>query len=313
MQGEPPPSERAAAEEGVDVPKAHVVLWGAIAGALIGVAVLYADFPSWDADDRVRASQGPFLLWMGTIAAQTMAWVFVFPVFRRLGRRLHTDAAARSREIRVATGTLALLGAAIAFVPPLVADLPETVPHRGLKVAFLNIVAFGLAIYGARAIWFAGARLRTLADEEANALAAIQRHRRYRADLEILLAALGTLVTLAVVASAALRALTVSVDARTALPAQSVILYGVVLSLILALVYTPAYLALLRAGRALRDRLAPLVAPDDPTFGDRVTQRERLDALLGLNVAATVSFRAGVAILSPLLGSLTSLLPELGG
>jgi hypothetical protein len=45
----------------------------------------------------------------------------------------------------------------------------------------------------------------------------------------------------------------------------------------------------------------------------RLAKRKALDELLKLQISASASFRAGVAILSPLLASLTSLLPGLGG
>ncbi len=45
----------------------------------------------------------------------------------------------------------------------------------------------------------------------------------------------------------------------------------------------------------------------------RLAKRKALDELLKLQISANASFRASVAILSPLLGSLTSLLPRLSG
>ena len=69
---------------------------------------------------------------------------------------------------------------------------------------------------------------------------------------------------------------------------------------------------MLHAGRVVRERMAPMLTADHPGFPDRLDIRDRLGALLGQDVSATVAFRTGVAILSPLLGSLTSLLPDLG-
>jgi len=307
------PQSATSEEAQIAVPRAHVVLWAAILGALLGLGILFADAASWDGDDFDLANEGPFLLWAAAIAAQTTAWVLVFPAIRSISRHWRSPARAHSLEVRAATGALLFLGVAISVLPPLIGDLPETVPHRGLKMAVLNLTAFALAIYAARAMWYAAAESRALGRGGAADLGALLHHRRLRADLELLLAILGLLVTLAVIASAALRALTEHVDPNEALPAQSVILYGLILSLVLALVYVPAYLTMLRCGQTLRDRVAPLVPLDDDGFEDRLDWRDRLGAFLGLDVAATASFRTGVAILSPLLGSLTSLLPALGG
>lgn len=296
----------------LSVPRAHVVLWGGLGGGLIGLLVLLGDLPLWDDADRRRAEDGTFGLWAAAIAAQTMVWVLAFPAIRAISRRRRTPEAARSREIVWATAALALVGLAVAILPPLTGDLPDTIPNRGLKTFLLNLAAFTLAVYAARAMWFAVAELRALGSSSAADLDALLVHRRLRGEIGLLLRILGALVTLAVIASAALRAFTASVDAEGALPAQAVVLYGVTLSLVLALIYVPAHETMLASGGALRDRIAPLLPPDDPGFEGRLGLRDRIDSFLGLDVGASVSLRAGIAILSPLLGSLVSLVPDLG-
>lgn len=294
------------------VPEAHVVIWVALAGAALGPLILLGDLPAWDEGHRDVARTGPFALWAVAIGLQSMTWALALPAIRAIARRWRTREAARSRELRFATGAVVLVAVLLAVTPALVQEIPETIPNRPLKTGLLNLIAFTVAAYAARAMWFAVAQLRTLPSGGAGDLDAVQRHRRLRADLETLLAILGILVSLAVIASAALRGLTISVDPDTALPAEAVISYGILLSVLLALIYVPAYLTLLGAGRALQDQLAPLLSVEHPGFTQRLDLRDRLGALLGLDVSATVSFRAGVAIVSPLLGSLTTLLPDLG-
>jgi len=296
----------------LSVPRAHVVLWGALGGGLIGLLVLFGDLPVWDEADRSRAEDDTFGLWAAAIAAQTMVWVLAFPAIREISRRRRTPEAAGSREVVWATAALALVGLVVAVLPPLTGELPDTIPNRGLKTFILNVVAFALAIYAARAMWFAVAELRALGSSRAAGLDALLLHRRLRGELQLLLRVLGALVTLAVIASAALRAFTASVDPDGALPAQAVVLYGVTLSLVLALIYVPAHQTMLASGGALRERIAPLLPPGDPGFEGRLGLRDRIDSFLGLDVAATVSLRAAIAILSPLLGSLVSLVPDLG-
>jgi hypothetical protein len=301
-------------EEQWQVPPAHLVLWGAVAGLLLGVAVLFADYSSWDVSDRDRAREGPFILWTVAIAAQTMAWVFAIPLIHSVTHRWRSRAGARQTEMRAATAALVLFGAAIA-VGPLFSgqELPATVPHRSLKLGLLNIAGFAIAIYAARAMWYAAYELRRLGSGSAANLAALEKHRRLRADLEHLLGVLGALVSLGVIASAGLHALTVHVQPAKALPVQSVIAYGIVLSVVLALTYVPVHLTMLEAGGKLRDRIAPMLEVGKPDFGDRLDDRARLDHFLGLDVPPSVRFRGAVVILGPLLGSLTSLIPELGG
>jgi hypothetical protein len=102
------------------VPRAHVVLWGAILGAFVGLGILFVDVASWDGHDFDLANEGPFLLWAAAIAAQTMAWVLVFPAIRSISRCWRTTARAHSLEVRAATAALLFLGVAISALPPLI-------------------------------------------------------------------------------------------------------------------------------------------------------------------------------------------------
>jgi hypothetical protein len=293
-------------------PGAHVILWTAIAGLVFGQVVLYVDWLAWDGDDWDVAKTGPFMLWATLISLQTAFWPFAFVAVRRIARRWRTPQIARSRELRLGTAGLVLAGLAVAFVPRSTGALAEVVPHRWEKVTVITLIAFALAIYAARALWFIAVQLRDLPQAATSDADAVPRHNRLRADVQVLLAILGVFVTLAVLSSAALRVLTVNQDPKHAVPAEAVIVYGVVLSALLALIYAPAHLAMVRSGQVLRDRLAPELGVTDPGFGDRLARREQLGKLLGLDVAASATFRTAVAILGPLLGSLTSLLPNLG-
>jgi hypothetical protein len=128
-----------------------------------------------------------------------------------------------------------------------------------------------------------------------------------------LLAFLGTVIGLAVFASAGLRHVVLSYDKKANAGAEGVILYGFVLSLLVALIYLPTYPTLQRTGTRIRDTVEQLPQPDDQKLEERIAKRSALDDLFGLQISASASFRVGAAILSPLLGSLTSLLPKLGG
>ena len=74
----------------------------------------------------------------------------------------------------------------------------------------------------------------------------------------------------------------------------------------MGLAFAPSYLFMRRAGAALRDWSYPLPGPQDPTFFDIVEKRNSFDVLLQTNLSATATFKAGVAILTPLAASLLS-------
>jgi len=58
----------------------------------------------------------------------------------------------------------------------------------------------------------------------------------------------------------------------------------------------------------MREATYPLPDPSDATFFDVVEKRSKLDDLLQTNLSATMTFKAGVAIFTPLAASLTSTL-----
>jgi hypothetical protein len=61
-----------------------------------------------------------------------------------------------------------------------------------------------------------------------------------------------------------------------------------------------------RAGAKLRDDSYPLPEPNDERFFEVVEQRSAFDTLLQTNLSATATFKAGVAIFTPLAASLLS-------
>lgn len=103
-------------------------------------------------------------------------------------------------------------------------------------------------------------------------------------------------------------------------PIEYVLLHGMCFSLLLALIYVPAYLRLQALGRAVVDHLVPIdidagarpvgaaqsAAPAAVT--DRVEERQSLLTVLQLNAGVTSSLTAGASILTPLVASFAGLL-----
>ena len=85
-------------------------------------------------------------------------------------------------------------------------------------------------------------------------------------------------------------------------------MYGAYLTLLLALFYAPVYLRLLEAGRANLDAACPLGDPSSAGWTDSYEKRKKLQEYLQLEVTASASFRAGVAIFAPLASALVALL-----
>lgn len=319
----PAPVEAAETGDAV-LPRTQVVMLAAVAGLALGAGIVYIDAGSWNEPTRTFAKSSAVQFWIGLLAAQTMLWTLALPPLLAQFRRQWATRRQGALRREVAPSALVLSGlvAALLVGPRLTTELPDFMPHRALKVDVLTGLALIVALLASMSIWLIRSQAEALRAAQPITSDTLETFGRLRSELERLLAFLGLVIGLAVLASAALRhvALLANKNPHFALPdkkqvdfsADSVVLYGLVLSLILALVYLPTYVTLQQTGERLRDRIQSLPGPEDPHFEARLAKRKAVDDLLGLQLSASASFRAGVFILSPLLGSLTSLLPKLG-
>ena len=277
------------------------------------------DYSSWSQQTRDFARSAPFLFWLALICAETMLWVLALPplvgAFRRHLRARTPTSVLKEVAPEVAPSALVLtfLVATVALVPHLIAPAPEVIPHQYLKTLALTGLALLVALIASMTIWLIRGRAEVLGRSLAITRSVLQTYLRLRADLEWLLGFLGAVIGLAVLASAQLRRVSLSYEKEAGSAAEAVVLYGLVLSLLVALIYLPTFVTLQRTGMHIRDSVEGLPEPGDPMLEARLGKRKALDELLGLQISASASFRVSVAILSPLLASLTSLLPGLGG
>ena len=126
----------------------------------------------------------------------------------------------------------------------------------------------------------------------------------FRGLLQNYLALLGIIFSMIPINTAGLRAILIAVNPNNeqAFPITYVILFGLIFSFILLLIYIPAHLALTETSRKLRDRLCPLhslasLKPD-------IEQRKILDELLQTNISITENLKTGLITLAPLASSL---------
>jgi predicted DNA-binding protein with PD1-like motif len=94
-------------------------------------------------------------------------------------------------------------------------------------------------------------------------------------------------------------------------PYEHVLLYGLLFSGLLALLFIPTFLRLHVLGTTIVDALEPAPALSEGDYLQAYRDRGELSKLLGLEVSSTTAFRAGVAILAPLGTSLLGSLLEL--
>jgi hypothetical protein len=89
---------------------------------------------------------------------------------------------------------------------------------------------------------------------------------------------------------------------------QYVVAYGLFFTALLAIAFYPSLLALRRAGARLRNDAFPLPDPTDAEFFAVVDKRSNFDRFLQTDLSASATFKAGVAIVTPLVASLLSTL-----
>jgi len=146
-----------------------------------------------------------------------------------------------------------------------------------------------------------------------------------REHLQRLLAIMGAIIGAAILATAALRNAIVAFADRVtmhpwqfpgivghagfppAFPSEQVLIYGAVMSIVLALFWAPIYALLITVGTALRDATIE-GRKDGESLPDWDERRARYGEFLGLEATTMTSFRAGVAILTPLASALLGLL-----
>jgi hypothetical protein len=220
--------------------------------------------------------------------------------------------------------------------------------HANVKMPALVLVGVVAGVIAIGGMWLVSLAFEGIGARNRVHAASLRRFIGLRDDLNTLLAIAGVIVGLAVLSSGALReavlaandqafyrdqtvwclrhiegqpksaaeVLTKLDDLKKAYPTcvqlkfdqEYVLEYGLFFSGLLAIAYTPCFLAVRRAGTRLRDRAYPLLAPGTDGFFERLDERRQLDAFLQTSLSANANFKAAAAILTPLAGSLLSLL-----
>ena len=68
-----------AEEPDVPVPQTSILMATAIAGGLIGAAIVLVWEPGWSDTQKRLADSGPFVLWVALTVAQAMLWAAALP------------------------------------------------------------------------------------------------------------------------------------------------------------------------------------------------------------------------------------------
>jgi hypothetical protein len=240
----------------------------------------------------------------GWVAALTVTVGLAVAVFvTTLATVVHVYASAE-RITRVTAALFYLVVAVTVYLVPRRLNTVSCVPLPGyqprLLVVFLVILLCCAPAF--LSLVMIPARLRHTDPAAGDAVRSMM---RTGLRLRRLLACLAVVIAAATVSTSLLRQALIGVAPsryQLEFPSQNVLFYGLFFTILLALVYFPAYLVWQEQARELVDALVPIPPAGAPT-SDLIGARKDLESLLGLTASAAGTFTTAFGLLAPLVVS----------
>jgi hypothetical protein len=194
---------------------------------------------------------------------------------------------------------------------PIIKLQPLPLEHASIKMLVLMMFGyFGSALPLTVGIWLTHAAIRDAFGTAAQSEDHIKEYIRLREYLKQFLAAFGGLLSIFTLTSAALRtaALAAGATQPSDYPAVLVLVLGVYYTLLIAVVYFPAHLALATAGQRLLNIYFALPSPDAVGWAEKYAGRKQLRELLELEMSGTQRLATSLTLLAPFVSGIFSLL-----
>jgi hypothetical protein len=282
-------------------------------GASVGFLVLFADRWSWHTNQIVASHSSPVVLWAALLCAQTGLWalalLWLLPTIRSLPGEYR-----RANRNEIVGSSIVILAIVIAIsVSGMVHPMwPNYFRGHAIKLGMLTILGGLVGLVAARGVWSVHGGLKLLARRDLGSDESLKTFLSLRDDAGRFLSVLGAIIGLLVLTTGAQRRAVLWYsshhDIHTHYGFELVLLYGFLFTVLVAAVYLPTSLTITEVGNRIRDAVFPPVPASRPEWADRLEKREKLGQLLGLEQGPVVRLKAGVAILTPLIGSLVGLL-----
>lgn len=241
-------------------PRTLTILLLAIGGALVGALIYFWGTPSTP-ESQAFVTSPEFVVWFFLNEVLFVFYPIAAVLFWKPLSRLRKYVRANLWEL---LGSSVILLALLLFPhiagTPIIMLQPLPLEHAKTKMLILMMVGyFASALPLTVGLWLTGAAIR---DIFGNAVPAvddindIKEYIRLRDDLKQFLTALGVLLSIYTLTTAALRAAALAAGATNKIdyPPMLLLVLGVYYTLLLALVYFPAHLSLVSAGQRLLDR-----------------------------------------------------------
>jgi hypothetical protein len=274
----------------------------------------------YDSDDaestKFLLSQGGFT-WLVVMMAQFAIWgVFAVLIWTKM-LWLFRDAVMHHQRLQAFVSLALYLAAYLLllwFPQPLFEqffrhELPkpfeQMVPlaHYQGKQTIFSVVQSVVKLFAVAGLWLADWRIRNRIasnGSEEECVSALLEARSFLLNLGAILATLSAFSFLTLVSWGEALRLYVSFTWFSRPP---LIIYGLYLTVLVAIPYIPAYLNLLAAGRGVRDRFYPRLLPCAPDYKDRDIHRRRVDELLKLQLPVKDGLKILITILAPVATS----------
>jgi hypothetical protein len=140
----------------------------------------------------------------------------------------------------------------------------------------------------------------------------VEKYIEYRDQLNQFLMILGAMLSILIIIGAALRKVAIIAGAVTEVtyPIIYLVNMGTYYTLLIALIYFPAYQTLVSAGRRLLDACFPLLAANTQSWLKQYTDRKALEELLEIKISVQDRLITSITVLAPFLSSILSLLMD---
>ena len=286
-----------------------------LALVFVGALVGYATVTGVEEPTRPLSKLPEFGVWAGVIAAQGGLWAVLVPTSFQTLR----ETWARYPVPRLKLSALHLVLALLVVVGlGLNAERwrPEVLDPYAPRIGLLTMIGFVVAWPAVVGMWSVGAaleRVRSAVDQTSEAWSSLDARVvnhlvRLRAVLQRLLAILAAIAGALTVAAGAQRHAVVAWGKRynvaVDFPAVGVVLYGLLFTALVALIYLPVYVRLESVGGAFVAKRFPV--PSHEPAAEWYSGRDNLMALLKLGVRPAEAFQSGFIVLAPLAASLVS-------
>ena len=202
---------------------------------------------------------------------------------------------------------LLLMSARVFTLPS--SDFLNELNNRFYVVYFYSALGFLPVMFSIILInylaWILSADIPVVNSDEKKTVEFIHTYLYYRNILQICLVTSGIILSLNPIITAAFMSIWKEIGVFTVetFPSQGIIIYGLLITLMLILIYVPTYFNLTNVGRELRDARYPYPQQLDDLKGI-MEKRKTLDELLQTNIGITENLKNGIFTLSPLVSGL---------